>query len=137
MDTVRHALDTLAGVLMASLVPGEGAIDMSTPKLCISVNKTSADHVTERVLEEGRGSFRLPPWCSMVPRQTNCSHDDVIVIVVSNFFQISLTSSPFLYVTMQITLHIPECARTHVRTHAHTNTGTHTCTHANTHKHTQ
>ncbi|XP_036357895.1 polycystin-1-like isoform X2 [Octopus sinensis] len=76
---LRDSMKTITKTLSTALVPGDEPLNMFTPKMDISISKSSAKSLSDTKFGEGRGAFNLPDWCKM---KTDCDPDDIVSLEV-------------------------------------------------------
>lgn len=77
---IMGSMGAVTKTLSSSLVPGEDPMNMVTPKMAVSIAKSSANDLSNKKMGEGRGGFKLPDWCSM--KGGNCDPDEVVALEV-------------------------------------------------------
>ena len=89
--------NSVGGLLMSGMVPGEDKITLLTPRLSVTIEKTAASALTGTVIEQARGSFTFPPWCEMAQDPDNCDPEQEIAVMVRLSGKYSVTSLIFTH----------------------------------------
>lgn len=79
-NTAGTVYSKLRSIFKKSLVEGETPVKIFTTSIVLEFEKNRADKFSNKTIDLGDGSFKLPNWCSLMD---TCNPNETVVVQVS------------------------------------------------------